>query len=309
VVLVLLATLTALTSPVRAARPVRVYEVTVRDVDPATVPRQAVRAALVRATGRRDAADDPALARLVEQATRYVQSMRPGAEGTTQVVLDGAALERDIIASGRSTWDAERPFTIVVLNPPLTGAAADGARQSLEEIAEGRGLPVTLVPMALTDATGAPLGNEVLLQDAQRLGGDAVLLGRADPAQPAGTWQWTLLTGFSSDSWNGSFEAGINGAADSLARVEGGSTPQHDAEALVQVSGVSTLVDYAAVDRMLADLPGVRHSGLEESDGASATFRLLIRGGAEAVERALAHSARLTSTGTSNDRLTYQYHP
>src|SRR5260370_30594849 len=55
-----------------AGRPVRVYEV---DVDGQSGPalQEAMRQALVRATGRRESADDPARPRVVARATRYRQ--------------------------------------------------------------------------------------------------------------------------------------------------------------------------------------------------------------------------------------------
>ncbi len=292
-----------------ASRPVRVYEVSVHGTDPVAAYPDAMREALVRATGRRDAATDPALAELVTDAARYVVSSHPAGDGTVQVVLDGPQIERRIAAAGRSVWDAERPFTIVVLSPPPTGAADDAALQSLEALAEGRGLPVTLVPMAVTDSAGQPLSSDALLTGAQRLGGDAVLLGRADPAAGDGNWQWTLLTGFSTQSWNGTFEDGINGAADALARVQGSALPLAEQRAVIEVSGVASLADYATVERMLAGLPGAQGSGLEEADGTTATFDVLIRGGAQAVERALADSSHLQRAGTAEAPLTYQFHP
>ncbi len=307
--LVSLALILGFAGPVTAARPVRVYEATVRTPDAAAAAQEAMRQVLVRATGRRDAAGDPVFAPFIANAGRYVQSSRGLPDGSTSVVFDGAAIERDITASGRSVWDSERPFTIVVLNPPLTGAAADSARRSLEESAEGRGLPVSLVPMALTDANGSDLSNDAVLQNAQHLGGDAALVGRADTGASSAQWHWTLLTGFSSESWTGGFDAGVNGAADALARVQGSALPMPEAEALLEVTGVGTLNDYASVERILSELPGVRRSGLQEAEGTTATFRVLIRGGAEAVERALSASNRFTRTGVANGRLMYQYRP
>jgi hypothetical protein len=240
----------------------------------------------------------------------------------TQFVFDGTAVERDVDAAGRSVWDAERPFTIVVLNPPLSGPAADSARRALEETGETRGLPVALLPMSFADASGNELPSEVLLQSAQKLGGDAVLLGRSDGAPPAGAaapaptnappsgnWQWTLVTDYARENWTGPFDAGVNGAADALARVQGAAQQLPEADALVEVSGVATLSDYAAVERVLSELPGVRRSGLEEAAGTTATFRVLIRGGADAVAHALANSPRFAQTGSANARLTYQLRP
>src|ERR1700719_4187266 len=92
-----------------AARPVRVYEVDVDGQSPAAL-QGAMRQVLVRATGRREAADDPALAGLVSDAAKYLKTYATGARGELQAVFDGAALEQAIGASGRSLWDHERPF-------------------------------------------------------------------------------------------------------------------------------------------------------------------------------------------------------
>ncbi len=300
--------LTAVASLAFAARPVPVYEVSVHGAAADTASEEAMRQVLVRATGRRDAASNPAFADLIAHASQYVRSSRSLGNDVIQITFDDAAVEKQIVAAGGSVWDQQRPFTIVVLNPPPTGSAADEARQNLEEIAEGRGLPVTLVPMAVIDESGSPLSSDALLTSAQRLGGDAILLGRGDPT--GGTWQWTLLTGFSTASWNGTFADGVNGAADALSRVQGNALPLADEDAVVEVSGVSTLSDYAWVERVLNELPGVRGSGLEEADGTTVRFHVLIRGGAEAVERALANSPHLTPSGTAGGTpLAYQFHP
>jgi hypothetical protein len=290
-----------------AARPVQVYEVSVHGSagDPAF--QDAMREVLVRATGRRDAASDPAFAPLIAQAAQYVLASHSLGGDALQVSFDGPRIEKQIVAAGGSVWEAQRPFTIIVLSPPPTGAAADDARQSLEQIAEGRGLPVTLVPMSVADSTGNPLASDALLAHAQQLGGDAMLLGRGDPT--GATWQWTLVTGFSTASWNGTFADGINGAADALSRVEGNALPVAEEDAVVEVSGVATLADYAWVERVLGELPGVRRSGLEEADGTTARFDVLIRGGAQAIERALDHSPHLERTEAAGAALTYQFHP
>src|SRR4051812_23739462 len=81
--------------PAQATRAVRVYEVAVRANTPAAL-EEALRAALVRATGRRDAGSDSAFGTITASPQRYVQAVRPGAQGTSVVVFDGAALDRDI---------------------------------------------------------------------------------------------------------------------------------------------------------------------------------------------------------------------
>ncbi|HUA88145.1 MAG TPA: DUF2066 domain-containing protein, partial [Steroidobacteraceae bacterium] len=96
-----------------AARPVRVYEVDVAERS-GTALQEAMRQALVRATGRRESADDPALSGIVADAQKYVASYTTGPRGEPQVVFDGPAVQQAIVAAGRSVWDGERPFTLVV---------------------------------------------------------------------------------------------------------------------------------------------------------------------------------------------------
>lgn len=294
-----------------AARMVRLYEVDIAGEASAPAVQDAMRRVLVRATGRREAASDPALSAIVTDAPKYVQSSRKGANGSTQVVFDSTALEQAIASAGRSVWERERPFTLVVFYPPLSGAAADSARVELEKAADIRGLPISLAPVPVVDANGVDLPRESVLQGAQRLGGDAVLIARGDKAALNGVWQWTLQTNFATENWNGALDAGVNGAVDAMARVQSATATMTELETLVQVGGVTTLNDYAAVGRLLEAIPGTRRVTLAEASGAMATFSVVVRGGVEAVDRALSSSSRLSRSGAANERaqLVYEYKP
>jgi hypothetical protein len=263
---------------------------------------------LVRATGRREAGADPAFGSLVTDAARYVQSSRKAGSGTL-VVFDGAAVEQAITSAGRAVWERDRPFTFVVFYPALSGAALEAARSELEKAAEARGLPINLAPVAVVDTTGAELPREAVLQGAQRVGGDAVLIARSDNPSAAGIWQWTLQTQFGSESWTGALDAGVNGAVDALTRAQEASAGIAELEAVVQVAGVSTLNDYAAVGRLLEGIPGQKRVSLAETNGSTATFNVLVRGGADTVDRALGNSARLARSGAANGQLLYTYRP
>lgn len=289
-----------------AARVVRVYEVEVRNADSPAALQDALRQVLVRATGRRDAGSDPALAGIVGDAQRYVASFRPGASGNTVVVFDGARIESEITAAGRSVWEAERPFVIVVLSPPPAPAAADSVRRTLEQAAAIRGLPITQAPLPLTDELGVELDRAALLQSARRLGGDAVLVGRGDNAALNGEWQWTLHTAFSTESWTGPLDAGVHGAADAFARVNDGTMSPGEEPALVRIEGVATLADYASVVRLLDSLSGVRQVSMEEAAGSVVTFRVLARGGAQRVIQALSGASQLAPASTSGALLMYR---
>jgi hypothetical protein len=291
-----------------ATRAVRVYEVEIKGEAAGPAVQEAMRRVLVRATGRRDAGTDPAFGLLVTDAARYVQSTRKGSAGQTVVVFDGAAVEQAITSAGRTVWPRDRPFTFVVFSPPLSGPAVEAARTELEKTAEARGLPINLAPLPVMDSSGVEVPREQLIQNAARMGGDAVLVARADnPA--AGNWQWTLQTAFGSESWTGALDAGVNGAVDALSRAQEATAGVAELEAVVQVNGVSTLNDYAAVSRLLESIPGQKKVSLAESSGTTATFSVLVRGGADTVDRALGSSARLARSGSSNGQLLYTYRP
>jgi hypothetical protein len=292
-----------------AARPVRVYEIDIEGQSVAAV-QGAMRQALVRATGRRESADDPAFAALLADAPKYVKNYATGPRGQSQVVFDSAALEQAIVAAGRSPWDRERPFTLVVLDPPPRGRAAeDSARAELERVAAERGLPISLIPLAISDGEGKPLAPEAMLQAAQRYGGDELLVGRGDAAAPDSPLQWTLYARAVSGSWNGPLAAGIDHTVDLLVPQQGSSLAQAESEASIQIDGVAGLTDYANLERLLQSVPGVRRANIAAAESSSVTFLVTVRGGAAGLEQALAGSTRLVRTGITGTRAVYRYQP
>src|SRR5215471_11342039 len=117
-----------LAAPAAGARPVRVYDVEIKGEAVGPSVQEAMRRVLVRATGRRESAGDPAFAALVADAQKYVQSSRKVSNGSTLVTFDGAAVEQAITSAGRSVWDRDRPFTFVVFQPALTSQQVEAAR-------------------------------------------------------------------------------------------------------------------------------------------------------------------------------------
>ena len=306
--LLALACLLCCALPCEASRPVRAYEVDIAGQTPAAL-QDAMRQALVRATGRRESAEDPALASLISDAKSYVKTYSTGPRGEPQVVFDGAAVERAIGAAGRSVWEHERPFTLVVLDPPRTRAAEDAARAELERAAAVRGLPISLIPLPLTDAAGNPLGAEALLQAAQRYGGDEVLVGRGADAGPDTPLQWTLYTRALNRSWSGPLASAIDHTVDVLVPQPGTSLADADATARVQIQGVNSLDAYAAVERLLQSTPGVRRANIAAADAGSVTFEVTARGGAAGLGQALSGSTRLVRASGSGDAVVYRYQP
>ena len=81
-----------------AARPVPVFQVDVAGQSGPAL-QQAMRAALVRATGRQESASDPVFAGVITDAPKYVQSYDRGPRGELQVLFDGAAWTRPSLRS------------------------------------------------------------------------------------------------------------------------------------------------------------------------------------------------------------------
>jgi hypothetical protein len=299
----------ALSGSAWAGRPVKVYEVDLKGPQSPAALQDAMREALVRTTGRRESAADPALASLISDAQNYVKGYSPPVRGQSQVIFDGVAVERAIVAAGRSVWDRNRPFTLVVLYPPVARTAEDAVRTEVEQTAIARGLPVTLVPLSPVDSSGNDLSREAILQMAQRYGGDAVLVGRGDAGAANAQVQWTLHTSFSSGSWKGSLAAGVDGAVDFMAPAQGGSLAQIESVARVEITGVTTLADYASVERILESIPGVRRANVGAASGNVAVFEVMVRGGGDAMSHALTDSSHLVQSAGSSARLSYEYRP
>lgn len=311
VALLLLATVLGMPSGVQvaaAAQQVRAGEVTVPITDANSAFPEAMRIALVRITGRRDADQDPALAPLIADARRYVQIFRPVAGGGgTQVTFDAGAIERAVAAAGRSIWPRERPVALVVIVQPPAGADAAAVRRSLEDTASQRGLPVVL---AAAQAAGLGVGADAAtaLSAARRLGADVALIGQADATDPSG-WRWTYHAAGVSESYAGAVTAGIHGAADRLAAATEAVMQQPEQDALVQVSGVTSLRDYAQVSRLLAATAGVRGVALLEAANGVVVYRVLARGGGDGLAVALSAHSRLRPATDDSGRLAYQFQP
>ncbi|HEY6515398.1 MAG TPA: DUF2066 domain-containing protein [Steroidobacteraceae bacterium] len=166
-----------------AARPVPVFQVDVAGQSPPDL-QQAMRAALVRATGRQESASDPVFAGVIADAPKYVRTYDRGPQGELRVLFDGAAVDKAIVALDRGVWDPNRPFTLVVLYPApdQTDQPTDAA--GLEQAAEERGLPISIVPLPVTDDSGNLLPREALLEMAHRYGAEQLLVGTPPAAAP-----------------------------------------------------------------------------------------------------------------------------
>ena len=330
----LLAACAVLPAAAWAARPVPVFQVDVASQSPPAV-QQAMRAALVRATGRRESASDPVFGGLIADAPKYVQSYDRGPQGELQVVFNAAAVDKTIAALDRSVWDPSRPFTLVVLYPSPEQADQAADQAGLEQAAAERGLPISIVPLPVADSSGNLLSREALLELAHRYGAEQLLVGtppapvttppasaappvgaapgaappaapQAAPAAgpPAATavqaWQWALYTDFTTQSWTGQLTSGIDDTVDLLAPPAGAAAASAPGEMQVEIEGVSSLADYANIELMLGAVPGVSRANVRQVSGDAVLFDLTVRGGGGAIDRALSSSPSFTRVGPAN---------
>ncbi|MDE2450285.1 MAG: DUF2066 domain-containing protein [Gammaproteobacteria bacterium] len=321
-----------------ARHPVPVFQVDVAgQSDPAL--QQAMRDALVRATGRRQSASDPVFGGLIADAPKYVRSYDRGPQGELQVLFNATAVDKVIAALDRSVWDPSRPFTLVVLYPAPDQGDQPADQSGLEQAAEQRGLPVSIVPLPVADAAGNLLPRGALLEMAHRYGAEQLLVGRppgaavpppgpapttpangapaagastaaaAPPPQPtapssapagsAGPWEWTLYTDFTTQTWTGPLTVGIDDTVDLLAPPAGAAAANAPGETEVEIEGVSSLADYANIELMLEAVPGVSRAAVRQVSGDSVLFDLTVRGGGASIDRALSSSSRFTRAGPS----------
>ena len=286
-----------------AAQAVAVGEVTVAGSGDEAFA-DAMRTVLVRLTGRRSAANDPALATIVANARRYVQVFRPASGGSpARVTLDAAAIERAVTALGQPVWNRTRPVVLGVITQPPADADPAAVRKALEGAAGERGLPLKLVSAATAGLAGRdPVPPADAVAAARAQGADAALVGTAD----GGEWQWTLFEGAATTVFAGGVTAGVEGAADLFALGVPAAASGPVGTATIDIQGVGSLADTVRVQRLVEGLPGARRVILLAADAGIVRFQFDIPRGVEGAVDALAARSELARVGTQSSPLTYR---
>jgi uncharacterized protein len=266
--------------------------------------QNAMKIVLIRVTGRRTADEEPALAPLVSNARRYVQQYRAAPDGQLWVSFDGQAIERWLTQNGQPLWGRERPATFVWLaaqtggqsGTVITADDTSDLKLSIDAAADLRGVPL-LWPSAADvqknrlDYAGISGGSVATLADmAHRLGGEAVLIGRASGTSANANVRWTHLFQDRSSEFTGALE-GVNRAADlyaGLFAASGNLAPMD-----IQVTGIADLREYANVQTYLESLSFISHVNVIALNGDTVTFRLATRGGADSLQRTLSLNGHL----------------
>jgi hypothetical protein len=275
------------------------YGAVVSDTDGQQAAQDAMRQVLVRLTGERDAAGDPALAGLITDARRYVQLQRSTTAGATQVLFDAAALRDALSAAGRSVWGPDRPLVWVLL-PPQQSGAADALRLRLAAAAQARGLPIVIAQGDAPDAAATPLAA------ARRAGAAAALIAQSLPADPA-SLQWTLVAASADTRWTGGPELAIDGTTDALLQAARSLDAVPEADYTCRISGVADLPSFAGVLTALRTVPEVTEVTVREVDADSLLLQVKARGNEAQLQRALANDRLRAVAGNAHGELDYRY--
>lgn len=274
--------------------------------------QNAMKIVLVRLTGRHSADEDAALAPLVSSARRYVQQFRASGDGQVWVAFDGPAIERWLAQNGQPVWGRERPTTVVLLavqtgaqsGTVVTATDTSDLKQSIDAQAAYRGLPLQWPSAAdvqrnRLDYAAIAGGSTSALSDiAKRMGGDAVLIGRAACCGSNANVRWTHQFQDRSSEYSGTLE-GVDRSADSYASLFAASGAVVPVD--IEVTGVRDLRDYASVQTYLESLTFISHVSVESLTADTVRFRLATRSGGDSLSRALSLNGRLQAIAAGDN--------
>ncbi len=260
------------------------------EADRAVAISEALRIAAVRASGRRDAGDAPAIAAAAADPSRYVQQYATTSDRMLKVGFDGRAMEQLLQQAGLPLWPSERPTVMVLLFTPSVAGGARAVmaaekppeRLEIERAAQVRGVPLTWPAESVDAATARARATSAG-------GSAAVLLGSGGP----GDYGWTFGHAGQAARGQGAPAAGLGLAADTLAARYAPASTRGVSTVSVRIGGLTGVRAYAALTTYLDGLSLVRSVSLRELSGSTALLDLGVRGDLELLRRIVALDGRL----------------
>jgi hypothetical protein len=232
----------------------------------------------VKVSGERAAAGTS-----TREAGQLVRRYQPQAGGFVRVEFDPPAVRARLDAAGHPVWVAPRPDILVVGG----GEPSPDGNDPLAVAATARGLVARRAPAGAVPAPAA--GDAEVLARAAAAGAGAVLYGRPEPTLGGAVLRWTLVgpeEGNRSD-WTGDLAAGIDGAADRLAR-RYAAPPGTVVDLAMRVAGLADFAAYLGLGRWLAEQPGVEAVDVAGVSAGGFRYRLRVRGGAAQLQALVA---------------------
>jgi hypothetical protein len=267
---------------------------------------------LTRITGRRDAANAPELAPLIESASTLVTSRSRIDRERDSVGFNAAAIADALTRANWPIWGAERPLTLLWMavdfgdgQRALMGAtpATDEwspelallmmqLREELEAVASERGLPLTYPLLDLEDRNAIGFaevwgGFDGLISAAsERYNADGVLVGRVAVAAFGLDVRWSFLDDTRASAVLGSdVRGGVDWLADRYAAEY--STIGGARIARITVLDVASLDAYGRVISYLESQSVLQSVDVEGFDGTTLRLQVAVRGDDRVVERVL----------------------
>jgi hypothetical protein len=267
---------------------------------------------LTRITGRRDAAFEPALEGLRQNARDYVEQVGAVDRDNLLVRFNPRDVEAALVALDQPIWGAERPLTLLWIaidggagerqilgaEAPRFGGESPLAelqarfREQLEEVANERGLVLALPLLDLQDMTSlnfvdiwGGFDDRVRLAS-ERYAPDDILVGRVRLTDYGAVTRWTLLEDYAEIPLGGqSLRDGLDALADMYAAEF--STLGRASATEVVVLGITSLDDYGRVMMYLESLSLLELVAPAELSGEALRLRVAARGGASGLQSIL----------------------
>lgn len=289
----------------------------------------ALRLVLVKITGDQNAAQREELTALIKNAAGFVQQYRyrdSGAALTLWIRFDPKALREAVAGAGLELHD-ERPKLLVWTGVEedgrlrvLKGDDPSGHVQALQNRAAARGLALVFPGVDLSDeawrdsiAPQLPM-SEPIAAAARHYGTSAVLALRVTPLA-ASLWQaeWTLFAGDEAQRWTTqgdlpdlAIEEGVDRASDLLFQRTVPATGLQEARLDVVVEGIVRFEQVTQVEHYLRALKPVSQVALLRVEAERAVFSVTARGGAAALDQAVADGRTLLALNPGIEPGRYQ---
>ena len=276
---------------------------------------------LIKMSGNPSIMTVPALQPALAQANQFVQTFsyqQTEIEGKPQLLariqFDKTVLDNLLHQANQTVWRADRPLTLAWVNldqndnNPNTILASDDhipAVVALKTDADQLGLPLILPAMDIQDQSyindnsTMPFDVTKLAAAGQRYQVKSVLAGNISSVVD-GSWQgqWMFMLNGQPHQWNtvgATPQQVIQQAMQDMDSIMASVLAVRDNVKLqspvaMQISGVSSLDDYAVVMNELKQLDVVANIAVAQLDGATMVVKLNVVGGEKALVTALQHN-------------------
>lgn len=336
---VLLAAHIAVLPVASAATVPGLYSVTVPRDPGATDQRAAALQAamaslLVRITGTRTAALDPAAQPLLAAPNQYLMSYGDLPGGLYRVEFRRPPIESALKELGLPVWGPERPLTLLwvaiddgaggrmllganettelgVAPTPALSAMLKAVREEITAAAEERGLPIALPLLDLEDMNAVTVPDVLgrfedrILAASARYRADAVLIGHVRPGVFGNEVDWLFVNGSERSRLPlGAVRNGLDAAADryaaDLATVGDASLTS------LTVHNVRSSADYGRVMSYLERQSVLERIDVESFGDGTLTLRVAARGDALVLGRVLALGGVLRPAAIGSGQLAFE---